>query len=292
MRSLLRHKTRIAFVVLICVEILLVQLRVLDIAALATAEVLLLAAAAWNIARVWRRCHVGRAEGMDPWQALEDGLAVLLPRRVASLVALEPRIWLSLFRWLFRRRKPDPDAFGYSQGSSFGVLVIAVLFSVPVETLLFALLIPWQWLKVLFLILDIYALFWLLGFAAAISVLPHRLTPAGIQIYYGIATHGFVPYATIAEVRHERLNASGQRDGCHVDAERQTASISVGGVTTITLRLREPISLHRIFGSTPPVTILHLAVDGPACFVTALERRLAERRTSAASHEGVELAAL
>lgn len=286
MHPLLRQIPRTTFVVLVGVICLLVWAHVLDVVVLAILEVLLLVVAFLSIGRMWRRYRSARAEGIDVWQALEGGLAVMLPRRVARFVALEPRIWFCLFRWVFRRRSPDACTFGYSKGSSVGVFVIAVLFSAPVETLLFELLIPWHWLKVLFLILDIYSLIWLLGFAASLAVLPHRMTVRGIHIYYGIGAHGFLPYATIASVRRQRLMVSG-RDGCHVDAERQTASISVGGVTTVTLHVRQPVTLRRIFDSTPPIATLHLAVDEPERFVNALERHLAEQQAPLPAQAGV-----
>ncbi len=276
MQTLLRQLPRAAFVVSVGVILVLVWIRVLDVLALAVLELLLLAAAAWSGVRIWQRYRSTRAEGLDVWQALEDGLTVLLPRRAASFVALEPRIWYCLFRWLFRRRS-DADTFRYNQGSSIGVFVIALLFSAPVETLLFELLLPWHWLKVLFLILDIYSIIWLLGFVASLAVLPHRMTASGLHVYYGIGAHGFLPYAAIAGVRRQRLTVSG-RDGCHLDAEREAASLSVGGVTTVTLHLSHPVTLRRIFDSTPPIATLHLAVDEPERFVSALDRRLAEQQ--------------
>lgn len=273
MRTLLRQASQSIVVASICVVILLVWLHVLPAIALPALELVLLVAAVWMSVRIRRRYRLRRSEGMDVWQALEDSLALLLPRRAASLVALEPRIWFCLFRWFFRRRGSDPDTFGYSQGSSLGVFVIALLFSAPVETLLFELVIPWHWLKVLFLMLDVYSIVWLLGFAAALTVLPHRLAPTGLHVSYGVGAQGFIPYTAIVEVRRERLTTS-RRDGCHVDQQHHTASISVGGVTTVTLRLREPVTLQRIFGPTPPITTLHLTADSPDGFVAAVERRL------------------
>ncbi|HEX8035149.1 MAG TPA: hypothetical protein VF510_14945 [Ktedonobacterales bacterium] len=184
-----------------------------------------------------------------------------------------------LFRWVFHRRKPDDDTFSYSQGSIVGVFVLALLFSAPVEILLVELLIPWHWLKVLFLILDAYSIIWLLGYAAGIAVLPHRMAASGIRVYYSIGAHGFLLYFAIADVRRQRLTNTG-RDGCHVDLQRQTASLSVGGVTTVTLRLNQPATLRRIVDSTPPITTLHLAVDEPERFVIALELRLSQHHES------------
>ncbi|MGZ6361301.1 MAG: hypothetical protein ACXWP0_06395 [Ktedonobacterales bacterium] len=202
-------------------------------------------------------------------------MAVLLLRRVASFVALEPLIWFCLFRRVFRLRKPDDDAFNYSQGPSVGVFVIALLFSAPVEILRVELFIPWHWLQVLFLILDAHSIIRLLGYAAGIAVLLHRMTASGIQVYYGVGAHSFLPYSAIADVRRQRLTNTG-RDGCHVDAQQQTASLSVGGVTNVTLRLNQPITLRRIFDFTPPIATLHLAVDEPERFVTTLKHQLAQ----------------
>ncbi len=40
----------------------------------------------------------GRRDGLGPWEALEGGLALVLPRPVAKLVVSEPRMFVCLAR--------------------------------------------------------------------------------------------------------------------------------------------------------------------------------------------------
>src|SRR6476659_1019706 len=57
-------------------------------------EGLLLLVASRQVVVVVRRYRRDRGAGLDVEAALEDGLALLLPRQVARMVALEPRLWI------------------------------------------------------------------------------------------------------------------------------------------------------------------------------------------------------
>src|SRR3954451_17706968 len=67
----------------------------------AAVELALLVVASRQVFVAAGRYRRDRAAGRDLEWALEDGLAVLLPRRVARVAALEPRLWVCLYRWIF-----------------------------------------------------------------------------------------------------------------------------------------------------------------------------------------------
>jgi hypothetical protein len=76
-------------------EVVLVWSDLLDLADAALVvdgiEVLLFATAVGEVVLVVRRHLRDRVSDLDLWAALEEGLAVLLPRKSARIAALEPR---------------------------------------------------------------------------------------------------------------------------------------------------------------------------------------------------------
>jgi hypothetical protein len=56
---------------------------------------------------------------------------------------------------------------------------------------------PWEWLKWALLVLEIYALLWLLGLYASLVTLPHWLEVKGLSLSYGAIVARFAPYKEI-----------------------------------------------------------------------------------------------
>ena len=252
---------------------------------LAGLEVLVLAVAGWQVVLAVRGYRRDRTAGLDVWAALEEGLAVLLPRPLARLAALEPRLWYCLGRWLARRGRRTAEAeFPYHCRSLVGAIVIVALLTAPVEILFFELVIPWTWLRLLLLVAALYSFVWLLGLYASLVVLPHRLEPEALRLRYGALAEGRIPYTAIAAAERARRSAPGGRDGARVADEGGVSALylAVGGRTDLTLRLREPQTFSGLRGPTPPVATVHLATDDS----DRLARALAER-IGAASPPGV-----
>ena len=82
-----------------------------------------------------RRYRGRRAVGADVWSGLEDAVTVYLPRKLARLVVLEPRLWICLVRWIARRGRRGPGSFPYARRSLFPLVAVVVLFTLPVEVL-------------------------------------------------------------------------------------------------------------------------------------------------------------
>jgi hypothetical protein len=274
MGALLGRCIHVAFPVLVVADILLVRLGIVSLATVALLEGVLLLAAGVQLVRVALRYRRERANGRDISTALEEGFAVLLPRKAARLLALEPRVWLCAARWMLRRRPRGPDVFAYSRNSLAVVVVALTFLSAPVELLLAELLIPWSWLRILLLALGIYGAVWVLGYAGSLSVLPHRLATTGVYLRHGFLAEAYIPYAAIAEVRLEQRASPNGRDGCIIDPNTRTAYLAVGGNTHATLRLRAPQTLRRILMDTLPVTTICIAVDEPQRFTEALAARV------------------
>ena len=237
-------------------------------------EVLLTLIGARQMFVAMRRYRQGRGSGLDAWSALEDGLAVVLPRKVARIVVLEPRLWVCLFRWVFRRTKLREGEFGYHKRSTMDMLVLLVVLVGPVEALALHLLVPWAWLRWSLLAVEVYGTFWILGFYASLSALPHRIEEAGVRLRYGAFARVFVPYTEIESVGRAVLRAPGGGDGLRAAPEEEAAYFAITGKTNLTLGLKAPQTIEGLFRSVGPVGRIHLWADEPKLFARELDLRL------------------
>ncbi|MDQ2806207.1 MAG: hypothetical protein M3Z04_04695 [Chloroflexota bacterium] len=212
-----------------------------------------------------------RAAGLHMEAALEDGLTILFPRKIARLVAMEPRIYVCLYRFL-RRSPPAADEFAYYRRSMMGAVVALIFLTAPFEVLAYELLIPWAGVRWALLALTLYSMLWLLGFYASLRTLPYRLAADGLQLHYGLVAEGTVPYAALADATLERRKAPQGREGLQTSRDG-ALYLAIGGRTDLTLRLHTPVIIQGLFQPQPPATVLHLAADDPAALVAALRAR-------------------
>lgn len=238
----------------------------------AVLEVLLLLVGVRQILLARRAYRRERAAGFDIWVALEDGLAVLMPRPIARLAVLEPKLWYCLGRWLARRRV-GANEYAYQQRALIGPVLILAFLTLPAELLAVELLIPSLWLRTLLAIGSLYSLLWLVGFYASLRVLPHRLEPGQIRIRFGAFAEGVIPYDTIVDIALERRRTPGGRDGLQLAPGQEVAYLGTGGRTDITLTLCRPLVLRGLRGPTAPVTLICLAADEPERLVRELAHR-------------------
>ncbi|HEU4792059.1 MAG TPA: hypothetical protein VFS96_00205, partial [Nitrolancea sp.] len=239
-----------------------------------------------QIITAFRRYRANRAAGFNPWQALEEGLTVFFPRKVARIISLEPRLWVYLGQWIFRRRPPSPDEFAYRKRSIMGVLLIVAVLTAPGEILLWEILIPWNWLRLVLLILSLYALLWIFAFYASLVVLPHRLKLEVALLHFGALAEGKIPYSSIDSVKVDERKAPDGREGIRLSPDKTTAYIGVGGKTDVTIQLREPLALSGLVGPTSPVITVCIAADEPERLARELGVRIGEE---SGSHRAPEL---
>jgi hypothetical protein len=235
-------------------------------------EGLILALAGRQLLSAWRAYRRERAAGLDVWAALEDGLAVLMPRTVARFAVLEPKLWYCLVRWA-SRRPGRPDSFGYQRRALIGPVLMLAILTLPAELLAVELLAPWTWLRIVLGVGSVYSLCWLAGFYASMRVLPHALEGARFRLRFGAFAEGLVPYAQIAGITLDRRRTPGGRDGLQVVTGAPVAYLGTGGRTDLTLHLKTPITVRGLRGATKPVTSVCLAADEPEALAQALAQR-------------------
>lgn len=268
--------------VLILAEVALVRLNVLDlgdaILIVVGLEVLLLLIGWYQILRAVSRYRRNRSSGLDVWAALEDGLTIMLPRTMARFVVSEPRLFYCLVKWVFRKTKLAEGEFSYHKRSTMDMLVLLIVLVSPIEVLVLELLLqaflPLLWLRFLVLFLEIYGLFWFLGFYASRVALPHRMEENGVRLRHGTFAEGFILYSAIKSAERKRRKSSESGDGLDIDDEE--ASFAIAGHTDVTLTLTNtnPQRLHGFLRPTSPVHTVHLAVDTPEQFIKDLKGRI------------------
>ena len=268
------------FPVLILAEVTLVRMGLLElrdaILIVVAVEILLLVVGGTQMLSAIREYRRNRAVGFDGWRALEGGIAVLLPQLAARLIVSEVRLFYCLIRWALRKTKLGEGEFSYHKRSTLDMFVLLIVLVSPVEVLVIEVLLqaflPLLWLRILVLVLEVYAVFWVLGFYASRIVLPHRLKESGLCFHHGIFATGFVPYNEIQRVQLNRRKAPDWGDGLQTDEDE--AYLAISGNTNVTLELRSPHPLHGFLRPTGPVNTVHLAVDEPKNFVEELRGEL------------------
>lgn len=255
---------------------MLVRMNVLDlrtaIGLILAIEAALFLVASRQVIVVTRRYRRERRAGLDRWDAFEEGLAVVLPPVVAKFVAAEIRLPTYLFQRLTGRTKLREGEFSYHRGSLMGPLFVVVLFTAPVEILLFELLVPWAWLRWLLLILGVYGVVWMGGLYASLRALPHRLEPDALRLNHGILASARVPYGAIAEAEPDQSKS--ESEGLRVSPDGAVAYLAVGGKTQVTVKLTTPVSLQGFVKPTPPVDCIRFAVDEPDALIESLRSRI------------------
>lgn len=177
----------------------------------------------------------------------------------------------------------NADEYSYARRSPFGAILALSVITVPFEILAAELLIRWGWLRLLILLVAIYAIGWIAGIYAGMQVYPHHLEGGGLRIRYGLLPEGWLPYNMIEQIEIERRATPRGTEGLHVvpaqhdrDGVRRlaTAFIGVGGKTDVTIWLREPISLDGLLAPSLSVRAVCFAADQPEDLIRALRRRI------------------
>ncbi|MGH2589152.1 MAG: hypothetical protein ACRDJE_29870 [Dehalococcoidia bacterium] len=106
----MKHACRVAPLVVGPALLLLISIGVLDLSQAVwlgfALEVGLWALGMATVVTVWRRMRRERAGGRNGWEALERGLAEVLPRRVVTLMLAELRVYRALARGITRKAPP------------------------------------------------------------------------------------------------------------------------------------------------------------------------------------------
>lgn len=199
----------------------------------------------------------------------------LMPGPLGRIAALELEIWLAVWRLIFRRR--HPELFYPASRSVLGYFTIFVVFTAPVELSLVHILIPSATIAWIVTGVSAYGIFWIVGMYASIKTTPHLIDKSGLTVRYGILGSVKIPWYVIESVMAESTKPSKPGDGLRIE---RTASgdyeawLMSAGQADVTIRLRTLVRPRGVVRLGAPVRAVHVAVDRPGDFASAVQNRM------------------
>ena len=283
MPAALRRGLRWLPLVVFVAEVTLVLTGVLSAAVAAVVLVLLEGLLALtigaNVFSLGRTVRAQRAAGADGWRAFEAGLREALPPPLARAIGHELGILRALLLAMRSRSDVPPGSRAVRYGRDLRPLLAAIagvsVLEIVVVTIIVRLLVHVAIVGWILIVLSVYALLWLLGFRAALRVLPHVVGPSTLRLRFATFCDIELPLELIDGVRAQR--SKGYRHTAQVD---DTAlAVSVMGQANVKVALRRPfmIAEGKLDGE---VTEVRFFADDPA---DAVKELLAARDRT---HEG------
>ena len=112
-----------------------------------------------------------------------------MPRRVARLLLFEVQAWRALGRLVWRRRhRLESAVFPYAADLALlmGVLLGLTVVETPVFVFLGAVLLPWPWLKVVLIVVDLYAVWFAASTWAGMIACPQAIPGDLLHLRVGL----------------------------------------------------------------------------------------------------------
>ncbi|MFF3943439.1 hypothetical protein ACFYYN_01295 [Streptomyces sp. NPDC001902] len=233
------------------------------------AELCMTAVLLWRLPKVVRAHRDARRRGLSrrraAWTAVRDTVPVPARRLMRHELALS----VGLVRWIARRPHGVGEGAvavpytGAQTATMYGFLFVSV-----VETVVLALVIPWPAVHAVTLVLDVWGCFFVLALHAACVVRPHVVGADGsLRLRYGALVDVRVPAGRIAAARVDRRFPDGRLVTLAGDG---TVDLVVGGQTTVTVELTEPVTFLRPLGVPAQARVLRFHADDPRAAVAAL----------------------
>jgi hypothetical protein len=189
-----------------------------------------------------------------------------VPRRIAAVVATESSIlYYALAAW---RRAPfvpaRSRAFSYHKKNGLLAILYAVLATAVIELAALELLLRARHHLAanVFLVVDAFAVLWIIGYARAIQLRPILVTDDALQVRGGMQWALDVPRSAIETVNVGRVKAPGKRAPGYLRATM--------GQPNVLITLRQPLVAMGAYGTTRTVTRVGFSVDDPNTFSLAL----------------------
>ncbi|MGW1376387.1 hypothetical protein ACWD6P_19235 [Streptomyces sp. NPDC002446] len=207
-----------------------------------------------------------------------------------ALAAHEARWLVSLGWWVARRRigvAPGDLAVPYAAAQA--AIVYGLTFVCAVETAgMHVLLDGAPAAQAVLLVVDVYTVLMMLGFQAAAVTRPHVLGAGVLRLRDGARRELRIPLERIASVRYDlRFSKETKAKG---GAGAGLVELPVGGQTSVTVELAEPVEAVRLLGQRETVRTVRFHADDARAAVAALRAQLAApgERPGACDASGAE----
>lgn len=274
MRPRVRRVARWSFLVTLPLCALLVSLRGVD----AVIVIFALEFAAFMVVLV-----VAARLGGERGQVILD---LVMHPAVRRLMRSEAVIALTLPRALLRlARRRSGDEYSYARRDVELPLAVALIPAFATELFLVHLFVPDSlgWLRLALLVLSLYGVLWILGWALGLHVFPHRLRDDVLELRLGSLYRAAVPLDAIVALRHGHAK-TGTRT--RLDAADGAAALRVGGRVDLHVTLDRPVRVERPLGEPLEVTSISFAADDALRLAARLRDRRRTHTTSRTSTSG------
>ncbi|GIF20412.1 hypothetical protein BJ973_001684 [Actinoplanes tereljensis] len=188
-------------------------------------------------------------------------------RIVKFVIMYEVRLWIALFRWVFRRPVTLPPGTVPFQYSGAVTMILAVLLIVSaIEIPILHLMLPWATVRAISLFVGCYGLFWMVGLAATMRVYPHLVGPAGLRIRNSITLDLPVAWTDVESVR---VRPRSLPPGGQTQVEDGVLSLGMASGTTVDVVLARPLVVPVKKTRGEPVTQIRFHADDADGLVAA-----------------------
>lgn len=149
-------------------------------------------------------------------------------------------IIVSPIRLIVKRLKgstPGTYHFDYTKGSL--AMPIAMLIVTAIEIAVVHFLVPWAWLKILLLVLGVYAAVFVIGIFADRKVHPHELSSEGLKLNWGQTEVLTTGLANVEDVRKQSVHKY-----TYTTVDGSTLVLTALSSTNVAVFFRAPVSAH------------------------------------------------
>ncbi|HEU4807494.1 MAG TPA: hypothetical protein VFT01_04470 [Homoserinimonas sp.] len=200
-------------------------------------------------------------------------------RRVKYLarraIGMELGVWLSLYRFVFRRPRVPAGAKGFSYHRPVMSIMIVFIVLSAVEIPIVDLIVHhWLFIRIPFLILGIWGLTFMVGFVFGFLTRPHAVGPDGIRVRSGAEVDIPISWDDIYSVEpNKQVAESAKAPKVTPGDDGDTLHLRIQNETNILIRLERP-TVVRLPHGAETVREIRLYADEPKQFMDAVRRHI------------------
>lgn len=233
----------------------------------------------WIVLRIRRTINIYRAkrkETVEPYFALRYSFTETTPSPIGEFIANDIWLFYSVLSFPFRKKSVEEGkTFTYHKLSFYPTVYALVLSLMIFEgiavhlILLFTLPSRLWWIYVIVLILNIYAIFWLIGDYINISRRPYLVRENNLSLRLGIRFSTFIEYPNIGLIQPtEKVPPKRKK------RTKDTLFLSLMDTCNVYLELKNPVEFHAFFKSDSGIERIFLYLDKPKEFIEDIVKRI------------------
>lgn len=185
----------------------------------------------------------------------------------------ELNVWMSLYRFVFRRPRVPPGATAFPYHSPvLTILVIFIVLSaieIPVVDLIVH---DWPWVRIPLLIAGIWGVTWMVGLLFGYLTRPHAVGPAGIRARLGADIDLNLEWDIVQSVERSR-DVVEKAPMFGDESHGRTLALRMQNETNILVILERPATVS-IHGVSAEIDAARMWVDDLDGFMTAVRTHM------------------